>query len=72
MVIKFNKVIDEKTGTLEIGVKESSALSDLLTLKVYEFPFINVLWIGIIIMVTGLVMSIIQRNKKSKVNIAFE
>jgi len=61
LVLKFNKVIDQKTGKLEIGVKESAAITDLITLKVYEFPMINVLWLGVLVMVIGLVMSIIQR-----------
>ena len=65
LVLKFNKVIDQKTGKLEIGVKESSAITDLITLKVYEFPMINILWLGVMVMVVGLVMSIIQRVKVS-------
>jgi cytochrome c-type biogenesis protein CcmF len=66
LVLKFNKLADEKKGLLELGMKESKAMSDLLTLKVYEFPFINVLWIGVIVMITGLVMSIFQRLRKPK------
>jgi cytochrome c-type biogenesis protein CcmF len=66
LVVKFNKVIDGDKGELELGVKESAAVTSLITLKVYEFPFINVLWIGIIVMMVGLAMSIIQRNRKTK------
>lgn len=66
LILKFNKVKDEKKGLLEIGIKESGAITDLITLKVYEFPMINVLWLGIVIMVIGFVMSIIQRNRQSK------
>lgn len=69
LILRFNRVVDEKTGLLEIGVKESSALTDLLTLKVYQFPFINTLWLGVMIMVVGFVMSIIQRNRKSRISI---
>jgi cytochrome c-type biogenesis protein CcmF len=65
LVLKFNKVIDQKTGKLEIGVKESASITDLITLKVYEFPMINILWLGVIIMVVGFIMSIIQRVKIS-------
>ncbi|SJZ86145.1 cytochrome c biogenesis protein CcsA [Sediminibacterium ginsengisoli] len=65
LVLKFNKVINQEEGKLEIGVKESGAITDLITLKVYEFPMINVLWLGILVMVTGLVMSIVQRVKKT-------
>ena len=70
LVIRFNKLLDEKQGKLEIGVKEDTSMTDLMTLKVYEFPFINVLWIGIIIMVIGFIMSLIQRVKQNKNMIA--
>ena len=70
LILKFNKVIDQKTGKLEIGVKETGNITDLLTLKVYEFPMINMLWLGILVMVVGFVLSIIQRVKiKSKTSI---
>ncbi|MES2004282.1 MAG: cytochrome c biogenesis protein CcsA [Bacteroidota bacterium] len=65
LVLKFNKVIDEKTGKLEIGIKESGSITDLITLKVYEFPMINILWMGVLIMFAGFIMSIIQRIKAS-------
>ena len=61
LVLQFNKVIDQTTGKLEIGVKESGAITDLITLKVYEFPLINMLWLGIVVMVVGFGMAIRQR-----------
>ncbi len=66
LVLQFNKVIDQNTGKLEIGVKESSAITDLITLKVYEFPMINVLWLGVVVMVVGFIMSIVQRLKTTR------
>jgi cytochrome c-type biogenesis protein CcmF len=63
LILRFNKVIDQATGKLEIGVKETGNITDLLTLKVYEFPMINILWLGILVMVIGMVLSIIQRVK---------
>jgi len=70
LAISFNKVIDQKTGRLEIGVKESSAITDLITLKVYEFPMINLLWIGVLIMVAGFLMSVISHLKKRSLTVA--
>ncbi len=64
MVLSFNKVVDQKKGILEVGVKESAALTNLITLKVYEFPFINVLWIGVIVMVFGFGLATVNRVKK--------
>ena len=64
LIFKFNKVIDQKQGKLELGVKESAAITDLVTLKVYEFPMILVLWVGVIITVLGFFMSIYQRIRR--------
>ena len=66
LVLSFNKVVDQKKGTLELGVKESAALTNLITLKVYEFPFINILWIGVIVMTIGFSMASWARIKKLK------
>ena len=63
LVIQFNQVKDQQTGLLEMGVKETSGVLDFVTLKAYEFPFINVLWLGIVVMVIGFFMSINQRLK---------
>jgi len=49
-----------------LGVKESAALTNLITLKVYEFPFINILWIGVIVMTIGFSMASWARIKMLK------
>ena len=69
LVLQFNKVMDQDKGILQMGVKESGAITDLITLKVYEFPMINLLWLGVILTVIGFVMSIIQRYKALKNNL---
>jgi cytochrome c-type biogenesis protein CcmF len=61
LVLSFNKVISQEEGVLEIGIKESKSLTNLITLKVYEFPFINVLWIGVVVMTIGFMMSVAKR-----------
>jgi len=66
LVISFNKVVSQEEGILEIGIKESKSLTNLITLKVYEFPFINVLWIGVVVMTIGFMMSMLQRIRKNK------
>jgi cytochrome c-type biogenesis protein CcmF len=66
LVLQFNKVINQEKGVLEIGVKESGSITDLITLKVYEFPMINILWLGVLVMVVGFGMSIFQRYKSLK------
>jgi cytochrome c-type biogenesis protein CcmF len=48
---------------INIGVKESDSLLQYVTLKAYVFPMINILWLGIIIMVIGFLMSMWKRFK---------
>jgi len=64
LVLSFNKVIDQEKGILEIGVKESTALTNLITLKVYEFPWINLLWLGVVVTTIGFMMGAYYRFKK--------
>ena len=65
LILQFS-LKDPSQGLLDIGVRETSSVLDFVTLKAYEFPFINVLWIGILVMVMGIVMSIYQRTKQIK------
>jgi cytochrome c-type biogenesis protein CcmF len=48
---------------IELLTKESTDMVPFVSLKVYMFPQINLVWIGVIIMMTGFVMSIINRRK---------
>ena len=66
LILTFNKVIDQQKGLLEIGVKESKTLSNLITLKTYEFPYINLLWLGVLVTFMGFIMAVAQRLKKLK------
>jgi cytochrome c-type biogenesis protein CcmF len=66
LIVAFNKVVNQEKGILEIGIKESKSLTNLITLKTYEFPYINVLWIGIIVTFIGFIMAMAQRWKKLK------
>lgn len=49
---------------IKLGVKESSAIQDFVTIKAYEFPYINLLWLGTLVMVTGLGMSVVRRVRE--------
>jgi cytochrome c-type biogenesis protein CcmF len=64
LAIGLSQIIDNKH--LGIIVKESSQLTPFIALKVLQFPFINLVWLGTIIMVTGLVMSVVRRAKMVK------
>jgi len=60
LAVILNGVVGNK---LQIGVKESASLVPFISLKVYEFPQINILWIGTLIMILGFIMSIVRRAK---------
>lgn len=48
-------------NTFKIAVKESDIPIDFVTMKAYVFPLINLVWSGLIIMVSGFMFSIIRR-----------
>jgi cytochrome c-type biogenesis protein CcmF len=64
LVLSFNKVVNQEKGILEIGLKESKSLTNLITLKVYEFPWINLVWLGVIVTTLGFMMGAYYRFKK--------
>jgi len=64
LAIRFNRVADGRK--IELGLKESANMVPFIALKVLEFPQINILWIGTIIMIIGFVMSIVWRRRQSR------
>ncbi|MEJ0080095.1 MAG: hypothetical protein WDM78_03820 [Puia sp.] len=61
LAVKLGSVMNNKK--IELLTKESRDMVPFVSLKVYVFPQINLVWIGVIIMMTGFVMSIISRRK---------
>jgi len=64
LILNFNGVADNEKNILIVGVKESTSLTNLITLKVFEFPFINILWIGVIVMTLGFGLRTFARAKQ--------
>jgi cytochrome c-type biogenesis protein CcmF len=62
LVINLGKILDK--NKIQLMVRESSALVPFVALKVYEFPQINLLWIGALIMIAGFIMSIVRRARE--------
>jgi len=54
--------IDTQNNKFKIGVNASQ--KDYIILKAMEKPFVNVLWIGTIVMSIGFVMAIVRRNQE--------
>ena len=63
LYVKFAGVTDGHK--IKIGIKESDKLIEYITLKAYVFPYINLVWLGLIIMALGIIMSAIKRAKLS-------
>jgi len=64
LAIAFTGFADTKK--IELAIKESSSLQEFLTMKAYKFPFINLLWIGTLLMVIGLFISLARRISLNK------
>lgn len=47
--------------SFEIGVKESSRMTPFIALKVMQFPLINLVWLGVVLVITGFIMSMFRR-----------
>jgi cytochrome c-type biogenesis protein CcmF len=64
LFVRFIGVDENKK--IRLGLKESNTLIDYVTVKAYVFPLINLVWIGLVIMAAGLVLSMLQRGKFTK------
>ena len=62
-MIQLNKTDGKQ---IEIGVKIPSTVTQYLTLKALKFPYINLLWLGTIIMAIGFVVSMVRRIQISR------
>lgn len=63
VIVQLQKV---NGNEVELGIKESDSLMQYITLKAYKFPFINILWLGTIIMIIGMLISMMWRREKKR------
>jgi cytochrome c-type biogenesis protein CcmF len=59
LILQLSKVNPDKS--IELGMRESNALTEYVTLKAYKFPFIRILWLGVLITATGILISMVRR-----------
>ncbi|MFT3907841.1 MAG: cytochrome c biogenesis protein CcsA [Ferruginibacter sp.] len=59
LFVKFVGIADGRK--MKLGIKESDRPIDYVTVKSYVFPYINLVWTGLIIMAIGIIMSMIKR-----------
>ncbi len=57
----------KNSGAVELGIKESDTVMRYITLKAYQFPMINLLWLGTIIMVAGFMVSMVYRLNRARI-----
>ena len=58
--------IDPATGKIELSVQEKkSNIKDYVVMQAMIFPYINILWMGCIIMFLGTLLAIWERIKRS-------
>ena len=62
LYLQFMGVKDKE---IRLGLKESNRIIDFVTVKTYVFPWVNLVWLGLVIMGLGMVISIIHRSKLS-------
>jgi cytochrome c-type biogenesis protein CcmF len=59
--------INPNEGSIEIQMSEKvNNTKEFVVLEAYMFPFINVLWIGCIVMVIGTIVAILERRRGNK------
>jgi cytochrome c-type biogenesis protein CcmF len=59
LILRLEKVNPDKT--VELGFKESDAVLQYVALKAYKFPFINLLWFGVVLTAIGILISMVRR-----------
>lgn len=60
--IRINQIIPAE-GKIEFAIKQRAQQDDYIVLKVLVFPYIRLLWLGIIIMVIGFIISWWNRRR---------
>jgi len=59
--------IDPKAETVEFSIAEANpGPKEYIIMKAIKFPFINVLWLGTVILVLGFSMAIMDRYREAK------
>jgi cytochrome c-type biogenesis protein CcmF len=57
---RLSKILPSENAAM-IEYKQPSAMDDYIIMKAILFPYINVLWIGTILMILGFLISLFKR-----------
>ncbi len=62
--------INPNEGSIEIQLAEKlSNTKDFIVLEAYMFPYINVLWLGALLMIIGTSIAIVERHRVNKLSV---
>lgn len=64
LYLNFSGIAENKK--FKISSKETSTPTAYITLKAYYFPYINLVWLGLVIMSCGFVVSLVSRLRAAK------
>ena len=65
--LRFKKIVDQEKGSFAFEMVDNNLSKNMITVKVYEFPLINFLWLGVIIMVIGSFIAVLGRIKNKHI-----
>lgn len=68
ITVKFERIFPEKSK-IKLAVIQQEKPTDFIIMKAIVFPYINLLWIGTIVMVIGFVMSCVKRLQEKLQNL---
>ena len=61
--------INPEEGSIEIQLSEKvSNTKEFVVLEAYEFPYINILWLGSLAMIIGTIIAILERRRVNKLS----
>jgi len=64
LILQLQKANPDRS--FDIGVKTSDAVMKYVTLKAYKFPFIKLLWLGVMITAIGIIISMVHRIRMNR------
>ncbi len=65
VTFRIERILPE-SDKLILGVKQQEAESDFIIMKAIIFPYINLLWLGCLVMAFGILISIVRRVREGK------
>lgn len=64
--------INPNEGSVEIQMSEKiSNTKEFVVLEAYVFPYINILWLGCLMMIFGTIIAIVERRRINKISVTY-